>query len=139
MPAPVWSPLWLRVVWQAQYLTIWLGKIGFQIEGCDLIHNITEDRLRHASVPVHYHPIRYIYNLFIHICPRLDSNSDLRYLFSQIKKYFEAPYFVVHFWQWLRICSFIFSVLASKLRWVGVQTRPSLMRHWWGKSLSPDI
>ena len=37
------------------------GKTGFQIEGSDLIHFITEDRLRHASGPVHISRIRYIY------------------------------------------------------------------------------
>ena len=30
-----------------------LGKTGFKIKGSDLIQHITEDRLRHASGPVH--------------------------------------------------------------------------------------
>ena len=38
-----------------------LGNTGFQIEGSDLIHNLREDRLRHASGPVYHHPIRNLY------------------------------------------------------------------------------
>ena len=38
-----------------------LGKTGFQIEGSNLIQLIMEDRLRHASGPVHTSLIRYIY------------------------------------------------------------------------------
>ena len=36
-----------------------VGKTGFQKEGSDLIQFLTEDRLRHASGPVHYftHPL----------------------------------------------------------------------------------
>ena len=41
-----------------------LGKTGFQIEGSGLIHNITEDRLRHASGSVRHHQIRYINTVF---------------------------------------------------------------------------
>ena len=34
----------------------WL-KTGFQIEVLTLIHNLTENRLRHARGPVHYHQV----------------------------------------------------------------------------------
>ena len=40
-----------------------LGKAGFRFEGSDRVHNLTEDRLRHASGPVHHHPIRYMHSL----------------------------------------------------------------------------
>ena len=35
-------------------------KTGFQIEVLTLIHNLTENRLRHARGPVHYHQVHYM-------------------------------------------------------------------------------
>ena len=52
----------LTLSWlQALFGRTRLGKTGFWMEGSDLIHNLREDRLRHASGPVHSHPILYIY------------------------------------------------------------------------------